>query len=352
MFAQFHILTFYGPSNLNRDDLGRPKSVVLGGTERLRISSQAIKRAARTSTAFATSLAGRLGERTKRLGDQISEHLLGIGADEKRATEIAREIGGEFGKLEDDPKKPTRLRQLAFIWPEEKAAAFAAAEARLRGEEVKLDLLRPVGTGVDVAMFGRMLADVPQFNREAAVQVSHATTTHRALVEDDYFTAVDDLQQAEDPEGEGAAHVGEAGFGSGLFYNYVCADLDLLIENLGGDRELAKAGLKALIEALTTVSPSGKQASFASRARASYALAEIGAQQPRSLICAFQKAVRSDDILAESIKRLDDTMKGMDQVYGKCADRRMSFDVTKGTGSLAEMQNFVTEMQNFVTEAA
>lgn len=354
MFAQIHMLTFYGPSNLNRDDLGRPKTCFMGGTERLRVSSQSIKRAVRTSTSFEKALDGHLGERTKRLGDDIETRLIGLGGDKGRSREIAREVGSLFGKIDGET---TRLRQLAFIGPEEKAAAFAAAEAMMKGEEAKLDtVLRSTCTGVDIAMFGRMLADEPEYNREAAVQVSHATTTHRAIVEDDYFTAVDDLQKASDDEGEGAGHVGEAGFGSGLFYTYVCADLALLVRNLGGDRELARAGLNAMLEALTTVSPSGKQASFASRARASYALAEIGGQQPRSLIGAFQRAVRGDDLLAESIRRLSKTMDGMDKVYGACADRRTSFDVSDGTGSLHEVQSVVAEavsdVQSDIAEAA
>lgn len=39
-WIQLHLLTAYPPSNLNRDDLGRPKTAVVGGESRLRISSQ------------------------------------------------------------------------------------------------------------------------------------------------------------------------------------------------------------------------------------------------------------------------------------------------------------------------
>ena len=55
----------------------------------------------------------------------------------------------------------------------------------------KLDSLVPAilckaDTATDIAMFGRMLADNPEFNREAAVQVAHAITTHKVEVEDDF----------------------------------------------------------------------------------------------------------------------------------------------------------------------
>ena len=49
MIIELHSLTSHSPANLNRDDLGRPKSAVFGGVNRARISSQAIKRSVRTS---------------------------------------------------------------------------------------------------------------------------------------------------------------------------------------------------------------------------------------------------------------------------------------------------------------
>ena len=154
----------------------------------------------------------------------------------------------------------------------------------------------------DIAMFGRMLADNADFNREAAVQVAHAFTTHRVTVEDDFYTAVDDLKtKAEDA---GAGFVGELGFGSGLFYLYVCIDGDLLVANLGGNGGVAKSAVAALAEALATVSPGGKQASFASRARAEYLLVEKGSQQPRTLGSAGQLACHAHgDAAAERDRR-------------------------------------------------
>jgi CRISPR system Cascade subunit CasC len=106
-------------------------------------------------------------------------------------------------------------------------------------------------------MFGRMLADDPDFNREAAVQVAHAITTHRVVVEDDYYTAVDDLKRP--AEDAGAGFVGEAGFGAGVFYLYICVNRDLLTRNLGGDQGLAKAGIAALVEAAATIAPRGNR---------------------------------------------------------------------------------------------
>jgi CRISPR system Cascade subunit CasC len=342
-FIQLHILTAYPPANLNRDDTGKPKTAQFGGAERLRVSSQALKRAWRTSAEFEQALDGHIGERTQRLGDEIEQHLKATSVDEAKAREIARAIADHFGKLkpEKDPN-PARIEQLAFISPHERAEAFALAERAAAGETVdieKSELLRKTDAAVDIAMFGRMLADDPEFNREAAVQVAHAITTHRTVVEDDYYTAVDDLKgPAEDA---GAGFVGEAGFGSGVFYIYLCINRDLLVRNVVGDAALADRGIAALIRAAATVSPRGKQASYASRARASYVLAERGEAAPRTLAAGFLKPVRGDDILVESVRALEKQRDSFATAYGdEPAHAVMS--VAEGRGTLQDVIAFAT----------
>ena len=166
-------------------------------------------------------------------------------------------------------------------------------------------------------------------------------TTHKVTVEDDFYTAVDDLKAP--AEDAGAGFMGELGFGSGVFYIYVCIDKALLVKNLGGDAKLANQGLEALTEALATVSPTGKQASFASRSRASFILAEKGDQQPRTLAGAFVKPVDGADILRESIQKLQSSREAMDSAYGACSDAHLVMDVSARTGNLASIKGFVAE---------
>jgi CRISPR system Cascade subunit CasC len=347
-FVQLHLLTAYPASNLNRDDTGRPKTVMFGGKTRLRVSSQSLKRAWRTSDAFAERLKDHMGSRTQRLGEVLLERLK-TGMDEKKAIKTARAIAGKFGKLVDEKEKDnlTYIKQLAFIAPEEKAAAMALADRALAGEDMeKADtsgLLVQTDTAVDIAMFGRMLAEAPAFNREAAVQVAHAMTTHAVDVEDDYYVAVDDLKTAEKHEDAGTSFIGVQEFGAGLFYLYACIDVDGLARNLGNNVELARDGLASLIEAAATVSPSGKQNSYGSRARASYLLAERGTQQPRTLAAAFLKPVSGTDVLCESIRRLDGFRASLDSVYGDNADASIVMSATPdgSQGSLADVQQFV-----------
>lgn len=350
-FIQLHALTAYPPANLNRDDTGRPKTALLGDALRLRISSQSLKRAWRTSDLFEQAIgADHLGTRTKRLGIELYQQLTAGGVGEKSARDWARAIAGQFGKLKADKKTDNdddlQIEQLAHVSPGERAAADALAQAcAVRKSEPtpdELKLLTRPRAAVDIAMFGRMLADTPAFNIEAAVQVAHAITVHKAAVEDDYFSAVDDLNQG--LEDKGAGHIGERGYGAGLFYLYLCINRELLQQNLGGDAELTGQALQGLLHAVTQVAPTGMQNSFGSRAHASYLLAEKGSQQPRSLVQAFLKPVKpygERDMLALAVDALNLRRDNFDKVYGACADSRCHFDVEKGEGSLAEVVAFV-----------
>jgi CRISPR system Cascade subunit CasC len=343
-FLQLHLLTFYPPSNLNRDDLGRPKSATIGGVNRLRISSQALKRAWRTSAPFKAALVGHLGDRTQQLGEGVQEHLEGQGVVTETAIKIAISVATAFGKPEDGKdKNPVRTKQLAFISPEERAAALALGERIAAGEKFDPEkqageVLRRTDTAADIAMFGRMLADNPEYNREAAVQVAHAFTTSKVSIEDDYYTAVDDLKKP--TENAGAGFVGEAGFGAGVFYTYICIDRGLLLKNLAADKNLAGIACAALVQAAATIAPGGKQASFASRAYAHYILAESGDHQPRTLAAAFLRPVDNGDFLATSIQKLTETRAAIDKVYGQCWDRQALLNALNGEGSLDAVKSF------------
>jgi len=340
-FLQLHVLTFYPPSNLNRDDTGRPKTAVIGGTTRLRVSSQSLKRAWRTSDVFGSALAGHLASRTQRLGEMLQADLIKAGVGPDKAKAAARTVAGVFGKLKPETdENPTRIEQLAFISPAERDAALDLARRVAAGEKSAVapaDLLQRADTAADLAMFGRMLADNPDYNREAAVQVAHAITTHPVPVEDDFYTAVDDLKVPS--EDAGAGFIGEQGFGSGVFYLYACVDKALLLKNLGGDKALRATAIAALVEAAATVSPGGKQASFASRARAHYLLAECGDAQPRTLAGAFTKAIRDEDPLAGSVTRLQAWRAALDAAYADDGQSQAEM-VVGGAGTLAAVLAF------------
>jgi len=391
-FIQLHMLVSYPPSNLNRDDLGRPKTAVMGGTQRLRISSQSLKRAWRTSDIFAKSLEGHIGIRTKDMGVKVQESLLsgtpliellkgkvpdgkspaiiqdkdakvwafkiasvfvdklpkgnGKTTEEKSIDDAEGEKTGskKKEKVSNINKDTLKGEQLVFYSNNEISAIQSLIttiikEKREPKSKELSELLKEDLSSVDVAMFGRMLANATKYNVEAAVQVAHSVTVHEVAVEDDYFTAVDDLNKGDDDAG--AAHLGETEFASGLFYTYVCIDKTLLKKNLGNDDKLANDAIRALVEAATKVAPTGKQNSFASRAYASYLLAEKGSKQPRSLSVAYLTSVRdTKDLLGTAIASLKDTRKKMDDVYGKCWDTEKEMNAHTGTGSLKDILDF------------
>lgn len=393
-FIQVHALTVYAPSNLNRDDTGRPKTAKFGGVERLRISSQAMKRAIRTSDTFRARVGDNRGERTARVGELIRDQLIKLNVDAVKAAAIAKSMSAIVGTPDKDAKDGRLLnKELYFMAPQERAHLLSMSKevaantelaeelASVAGEiadddddeeaedstagkgkkgkkkgmpkkrlaELRAKVLVTKDTAADIAMFGRMLAASAEYNREAAVQVAHAITTHRVEVEDDFYTAVDDLKKRS--EDAGAGFIGELGFGSGVFYLYACIDRDLLQENLGGDADLTKVAIQAFIEGIATLSPTGKQASFASRSRASYLRIEKGHQQPRSLAAAFLKPVRGDDLLAKSIECLEDKERGlvalMSKAYGDCfsAAKTMQFipGAADNVGSLPDLLTFASE---------
>lgn len=385
-FVQLHVLTSYPPSNLNRDDTGRPKTALMGDALRLRISSQSQKRAWRTSELFASFFPeGRplLGTRTKRIGlEWIYPQLLEQGVSEGDAKKWSMILQRTYGEPEKDdesddeksllngqlvhvsPVEQERLKALITdlshyingststelaervvkaVAKRDKATDKKKGNAKLARELAEL-LLVQEGTAIDIALFGRMLASVPAFNFDAAIQVAHAITVHKSAVEDDYFSAVDDLNDG--LTDKGAAHIGERSYGAGLFYLYVCVDRALLVENLGGDKGLADKALQAFIHAVTKVSPTGMQNSHASRAYASYVLAEKGDQQPRSLAQAFLKPVKpfeGEDMLEKAVNAIETRRDNFDKVYGACADARYAINAETGAGSLDELIRFTQE---------
>jgi CRISPR system Cascade subunit CasC len=98
--------------------------------------------------------------------------LVSAGIADKPAREWSRAIAGQFGKLKADKKSETHddlhIEQLAHISPEELASidtlAKACAARNSAPDADELKLLRKPRAAVDIAMFGRMLADTPAFN--------------------------------------------------------------------------------------------------------------------------------------------------------------------------------------------
>lgn len=351
LFAEFHLIQNFAPSNLNRDDTGAPKDAMFGGYRRARVSSQCFKRAIRL---HASSQQGQMatdwGVRTKKLKQLLSEALKTMGheeADERIVTALeATKL-----KLGDDGKTEYLLflgrREIdAFAelihshWDALAPAASPPAEKAKRSKkEAKAAAPEEVvkaatklldgGKALDVALFGRMLADLPQANQHAACQVAHAISTHRVEREFDYFTAVDD-EGADDETGAGM--IGALEFNSATFYRYAALDGHKLVENLGGDRELALKGIAAFAEAMVRAIPTGKQNTFAAHNPPSFVGVVLRHASPFNLANAFEKPVvplRDRPLTAASVEALADCEQRVARLYG---DERDTWAVLDDTG--------------------
>ncbi|KAF0805182.1 CRISPR-associated protein [Alcanivorax sp. S71-1-4] len=344
LFLEFHLIQNFAPSNLNRDDTGAPKDAIFGGQRRARVSSQCFKRAVRLAASEHALLSPEhRGVRTKKLKNLLLERLSGRNAEEVGAKiDVALAAAGL--KVKDDGK----TEYLLFLG-ESEINGFAALieqhwDALPNGSDKKskkeakaslpADIVKQAksvldgGKAVDVALFGRMLADLPAVNQHAACQVAHAISTHRVEREFDYFTAVDDRG---DEDEAGAGMIGQVEFNSATLYRYAVLDVHKLLNNLQGDNELTLSAVEAFTQAFVRAVPTGKQNSFAAHNAPDFIGISLRRAAPLSLANAFEKPVapRVDSALTEqSVERLATYEDKLATVYGTPEDRWLYLDLT------------------------
>lgn len=312
-YIDVHVLQTVPPSNLNRDDAGSPKEAIYGGTRRARVSSQAWKRATRQT--FADRIPDHeLATRTKRLSTLVARRIQErSGLDDEQAlrvsTSLLKPLGISPGRKESDTAYlmflgRAQIDAIADLVAD-RAGELAALddkqlEETLKDEDVKGIVQR--GHPLAVALFGRMVADLPDLNVDAACQVAHAISTHPVEVEFDYYTAVDD----ENPGDEtGAGMIGTIEFNAATLYRYATIGYEQLLENLGDDHEAALTAVDAFLDGFARSIPSGYQNSFAHRTLPSLVAVCVRTDQPVNLVSAFEEPVRSrEGIAARSAERL------------------------------------------------
>jgi CRISPR system Cascade subunit CasC len=344
LFLEYHLIQNFAPSNLNRDDTGAPKDAIFGGHRRARVSSQCFKRAVRlAATEHELLPAAHRGVRTKKLKELLLKRLAGRDAVEAEA-KIEVALAGAGLKLKDDGKTEYLLflgegeiAALAALIDESWDALAASTEKKSKKDakagvppEVvkKAKALLDGGKAVDVGLFGRMLADLPAVNQDAACQVAHAISTHRVEREFDYFTAVDDMG---DEDETGAGMIGQVEFNSATFYRYAVLDLHKLVGNLQGDRELALSAVEAFTLALARAIPSGKQNSFAAHNPPEFVGVCLRHAAPMNLANAFERPVaprRDESLSAQSVSALAAYEERLASVYASPQDQWLTLDLS------------------------
>ena len=331
LYVDFHILQTVPPSCINRDDTGSPKTAVYGGVTRARVSSQAWKHAMRA--AFAENARLDVGKRTKKVADLVKEQILPLAPDAD-AAELAKKALENAGiKFDEKSKKDDTVTKALFFMST--AQAKALAELAVEGSADKKqyrDALK-AAPSMDMALFGRMVADDPSLNYDAAAQVAHSISTHAVQNEYDYFTAVDDCQ-AED--NAGAGHLGTVEYNSSTLYRYATVNVMELAGQLGAAQ--AAETVRAFGEAFLFSMPTGKQNTFANRTLPDAVYVTLREDQPVNLCGAFERAVpRSAQGYAAPSKAA--LAQYAQQMYSSFAEApAQSFTVGSGLEELAPAQ--------------
>jgi CRISPR system Cascade subunit CasC len=346
---EIHVLQNLAPGNLNRDDTGAPKDAMFGGVRRARLSSQSIKRAVRRHFREQKLLPeDKLALRTRNLIAQVAPRLEAQGVNNAaKAVEEGLKVLSLAAKKKGEAEYP-QTEYLLFLANGE-IAAFEAAVLEHHAELVvgkpkdvaKKAIAASIGSAraVDVALFGRMIADDKGFNVDAACQVAHALSTHRVDREFDFFTAVDDRPQGSEAV---SGMLGTVEFNSACYYRYAVIHLDKLLSNVGGaDADLAVAGIGAFVRAFVEALPSGKQNTFAAHNPPDFVAVRVREGMPINLANAFEKPVRAtaeEGLTGASVARLKERWNKYDSVYGGTGTTTV-IDVTATWGDEGKVSN-------------
>lgn len=314
MFVDIHVIQTVPPSCVNRDDTGSPKTAMYGGAKRSRVSSQSWKKAMRDyfGEMFDES---EIGVRTTDIVELVAERICKIdpSIQKKDAIDKADKVINEAGvktiqkkkdKDDEDEKSTPKAEALFFISTKQ---ADNMAELAIRGGYKKKEAQEALnkGHGVDIALFGRMVASDPSLSSDAASQVAHSISTHKVNNEYDYFTAMDDRSPEDNA---GAGMIGTVEFNSSTMYRYATVAVHDLYRNLENSKSATAKAISEFVRAFSLSMPTGKQNTFANRTVPDAVFISVRNDQPVNLVAAFESPVYSDrnvgGYVAGSIARL------------------------------------------------
>lgn len=314
---EYHILQSFPASCLNRDDVGAPKSALVGGTSRARVSSQCWKRQVRLTL---KALGVTLGVRTKKVAPLIAEACRGLGAPEEAAQACAAALAAAFS---DDT--------LLFISRHE-AQALAEYARQIEFDAGKINskelakllkkVVNPALDALDIALFGRMVAKATELNVEAAASFSHAISTHRVSNEVEFFTAMDDAH----PDAI-SAHMGSLEFNAATYYRYISLDLGQLAQTLSPE-DLPDA-VAAFTQALFLAVPSARQATMSGASPWDFARVLVRRGQRLQMPCETAVKARDGGYLAPSIEALTTWLDKQEALHGSLFGKVAAYEYGK-----------------------
>ena len=343
LYVDIHALQVVPPSCVNRDDTGSPKTAIYGGVTRARVSSQAWKKAMRD--AFKEALKKEdVGIRTKRITDLLAKEIEALGGD--KSVKMAQDILAAAGVSVKENKKNKEVLEtgaLFFISPAQIHKLAQLAVDGIKDKKVVQAALNDEPT-LDIALFGRMVADDPSLNTDASAQVAHSISTHKVNNEYDYFTAIDECSP---DDNAGARMLGTVEYNSSTLYRYATIAVHELKNRLGDDTANA---VREFVHAFITSMPTGKINTFANRTLPAAVMVTIRTDQPINLVGAFEKPVRSNDdgYLDASCKAL---VKHTKETYENWLDApAVSFVIGNGLDELGDRVSLREMLDKLVEE--
>ncbi len=337
VYVEYHIIQSFPVTCLNRDDVNSPKTAVVGGTTRARVSSQCWKRAVRTQM---QDLGVTLGIRSKKIQTLIGQECKKLGADDELALKSSEKIANTLAKdtlifFSNEEAKifAKYLSENNFNIDNKKEKNLLSEIEKVR-KSCKLD----GKNGLDIALFGRMVASSPEMHIEGAAAFSHAISTHKISNDIDFFTALDDLK--EEGEDQGSAHMGTAEFNSATYYRYISLNLGVLAENLSGTEDITKS-VETFTKALYQAIPTAKQNAMSGACPWDYG--RILIRKGQRLQASFDEAVRQNNGYSkESInalnKFIDEKSHQFGSLYGKIDE------VSIGNGSQNSIDDVISKL--------
>lgn len=303
LFLDIHVIQAVPPSNINRDDTGSPKTAQYGGVTRARVSSQSWKKAIRDY--FNTNgLYANVGIRSldiiRYIADKIQEK------DSSKTEDDAIKLASDTLDKAGVKSKDNRLKALFFIGSDQ---AEKLAEAAIDGiaDKKELHAILKNNPAIDIALFGRMVADDPSLNEDASAQVAHAISTHAVQTEFDFFTATDDLAREDNA---GAGMLGTIEYNSSTLYRYANVAAHELVKRLEDNKEATKNALMLFVESFVKSMPTGKVNTFANQTLPSAVVVTLRSDRPVNIVTAFEMPVETNGgYIENSVKQLEKGLK-------------------------------------------
>lgn len=322
--VEFHILQSFPVTCLNRDDVGSPKTAMVGGVSRARVSSQSWKRQVRMAMA---EFGIKLAVRTKYVSELIQKEVLALGANEEQAKACGDRIEEVLVNDTLHFFSETEAKALATYAKHNGFLLKPKATKKSKDEKVAKDAKEIIKVhkdasisgfkaldGLDIALFGRMVAQGPDLTLEGASVFAHAISTHKANTEVEFFTALDD-EKNKYVVGTPTVHMDTLEFNSATYYRYVALDIGQLVETLGGDEHLDVA-LSAFIKALYVAVPIARQKTQAGSNLWDYA--RVYVRRGQRLQASFEEPIKAkgEGYLKPSIEALESFLDKKEKLSG------------------------------------